>query len=122
MDGTTVIIYLACIIVLLMIGKIFYIPLKHILKLLLNSVLGGFIIYIVNIIGSTYNFHIGLNYVTAIFTGILGIPRCYCFNYYEIIIIKEFLRGFSKTLMEKFIQLLQISLNYEVYLHLNLYF
>ena len=82
MDGNTVIIYLACLIVLFIVGRIFYVPLKHILKLLLNTVLGGFLIYIVNIIGSSYNFHIGLNYVTAIFTGLLGVPRSYCFNNY----------------------------------------
>ena len=82
MDGNTVIIYLACLIVLFMIGKVFYVPLKHILKLLLNTILGGFILYIVNIIGSSYNFHIGLNYATAIFTGILGVPRSCCFNNY----------------------------------------
>ena len=74
MDLNTIIIYLACLIVLFIIGKIFYLPLKHIFKLLLNSVLGGLLIYIVNIIGASFNFHIGLNLGTAIFTGILGIP------------------------------------------------
>ena len=82
MDGNTVIIYLACLIVLFIIGRIFFVPLKHILKLLLNTVLGGFLIYIVNIIGSSYNFHMGLNYVTAIFAGLLGVPRSCCFNCY----------------------------------------
>ena len=80
MDATTVIIYLACLIILLIIGKVFFVPLKHVFKLLLNTVLGGVLIYIVNIIGSSYNFHIGLNCATAIFTGLLGVPRCYCFN------------------------------------------
>jgi inhibitor of the pro-sigma K processing machinery len=74
MSGTTVIIYLACIIILIMIGKVFYVPLKHIFKLILNTILGGLLIYIVNIIGSSYNFHVGLNYATAIFTGVLGVP------------------------------------------------
>ena len=32
-------------------------------------------IYIINLVGTLWNFHIGLNYVTAIFTGILGVPR-----------------------------------------------
>ena len=82
MDGTTVIIYLACLIALFIIGKIFFVPLKHILKLLLNTALGGVLIYIVNVIGSSYNFHIGLNWATAIFTGILGVPRSGCFNNY----------------------------------------
>ena len=74
MDLNTIIIYLACLIVLFIIGKIFYLPLKHIFKLLFNSILGGVLIYIVNIIGSSFNFHIGLNWGTAIFTGLLGVP------------------------------------------------
>ncbi len=89
MDGNTVIIYLACLIVLFIIGKVFYVPLKHILKLLLNSILGAFLIYIVNIIGNSFNFHIGLNFATAIFTGILGVPRRNSFNSNKVIIIKN---------------------------------
>ena len=74
MDGTTVIIYLACLIAIFIIGKIFFIPLKHIFKLLLNSILGGILIYIVNVFGSSFGFHIGLNVATAIFC------RYECFN------------------------------------------
>ena len=74
MDLNTIIIYLACLIVIFIIGKIFFVPLKHIVKLLINSVLGGFLIYIVNVIGGSFGFHIGLNVGTAIFTGRLGIP------------------------------------------------
>lgn len=40
MDINTVIIYLSCLIILFIIGRVFYLPLKHIFKLLLNSVLG----------------------------------------------------------------------------------
>lgn len=31
-------------------------------------------IYLINLIGSLFSFHIGLNYITAILAGILGIP------------------------------------------------
>ncbi len=31
-------------------------------------------IYLINLVGGIFNFHIGLNYITAIFTGILGVP------------------------------------------------
>lgn len=74
MDLNSIIVYLACLIVIIIIGKIFYVPLKHIIKLLINSVLGGLLIYIVNIVGASFNFHIGLNFGTAIFTGLLGVP------------------------------------------------
>ena len=74
MDLNTIIIYFACLIVIFIIGKIFYLPLKHIFKLLINSILGGVLIYIVYIVGASFNFHVGLNFGTAIFTGLLGIP------------------------------------------------
>ena len=74
MDINTIIIYLACLIVLFIVGKIFYLPLKHIFKLLLNSILGGFLIFVINVVGGSFGFHIGLNFWTAVFAGILGVP------------------------------------------------
>lgn len=74
MDGNTIIIYLACICFLFIFGRLFILPIKTILKLILNSIIGGILIYIINLIGGAFNFHIGLNFVTTIFTGVLGIP------------------------------------------------
>lgn len=74
MDFNSIIVYLGCIIFLFLIGKFFIIPLKIIMKIIGNSILGGILIYVVNLIGGMFNFHIGLNVVTAIVTGILGIP------------------------------------------------
>lgn len=70
------IIYIACICFLFLIGKIFILPIKSILKLVINSCIGGLLIYLINLVGGLFSFHIGLNYITAIFTGILGVPRC----------------------------------------------
>ena len=44
------------------------------LKLIFNSILGGFLIYFINQIGAPFNLHIGLNIITSIFIGIFGIP------------------------------------------------
>lgn len=74
MDQTTLLAYLAGIIVVFLIGRIFIVPLKVIFKLILNSILGGFLILLINLIGETWGFHIGLNIITAIFVGLLGIP------------------------------------------------
>ena len=74
MNMNTIIIFLACLIVLFIVGKVFYLPLKHIFKLIINSVLGGVLIYIVNVVGSSFGFHIGLNVGTAVFVGLLGVP------------------------------------------------
>ena len=74
MDGNSVITFLACIVFLFLFGRIFILPLKSIFKLILNSVLGGILIYMINMIGGAWGFSIGLNFFTSIFVGILGIP------------------------------------------------
>ena len=66
--------YVACIFFLLLFGRIFIIPIKKVLKIILNSILGGVTILLINIIGSFFEFHIGLNFFTSAIIGILGIP------------------------------------------------
>lgn len=72
------IIFLACICFLFIIGRIFIIPIKWLIKLVFNSILGGLIIFAINLIGSVWGFHIGLNFLTSIMVGILGIPGAIC--------------------------------------------
>lgn len=86
MDFNNIIAYIACIFFLFIFGKVFILPIKTILKLVLNSVLGGFLIFLINFIGAYFNFHIGLNLITSIFVGLLGIPGAIV-----IVIIKSFL-------------------------------
>ena len=74
MDSNSIIAYIACIFFLFIFGRIFIIPIKTILKLIINSILGALTIFIINLIGSLWGFHIGLNLITSIFVGILGIP------------------------------------------------
>lgn len=78
-----IITYLACICFIFIFGRIFIVPIKKILKLVLNSVLGGLTIFIINLIGAGFNFHIGLNVFTSILVGLLGLPGAVC-----LIIIK----------------------------------
>ena len=80
---TNIIIYLACICLIFIIGRIFIFPIKKILKLVLNSILGGLCIFIINLVGANFGFHIGLNFFTSILVGLLGLPGVVC-----LIIIK----------------------------------
>ena len=66
MESNQIITFLACIVFLFLFGRIFILPLKSIFKLILNSVLGGFLIYIVNMIGGFFGFFIGLNVYTCV--------------------------------------------------------
>ena len=86
LDNNTLIIYIACICFLFLFGRIFILPIKSVLKLVLNSILGGLIIYLINVVGGLFAFHIGLNYITAVLVGILGVPGAIL-----LIVLKMFL-------------------------------
>lgn len=74
MELTNILIVMGCAIAIFIIGKIFLFPIKKILKLVFNTIIGGAIIYIINLIGASFGFHIGLNIITSLVVGILGIP------------------------------------------------
>ncbi len=77
---TNIITYLACICFLFIFGRIFILPLKKLLKIIANSILGGIVIYVINLIGATFNFHIGLNFFTSILIRTFRSSWCNCFN------------------------------------------
>ena len=54
--------------------SMFVVPIKFILKLLFNSLLGGIAIALINVVGNVFGIHIALNIVTAAAVGILGVP------------------------------------------------
>ncbi len=78
--------YLACICFIFIFGKIFIIPIKKIIKIILNSILGGIVIFIINIIGVNFGFHIGLNIFTSILVGLLGLPGVVCLIVVKLLI------------------------------------
>lgn len=80
-----IITFLACICLLFIFGRIFIVPIKKILKLVINSLLGAIVIYVINFIGGTFGFHIGLNIFTSLIIRIIRLARCYLFNCYKII-------------------------------------
>ena len=79
-----ILIFISCICLLFIIGRIFIVPIKWILKLVFNSVLGGILIWIINLIGVTWGFHIGLNLYTSILVRIVRNTRSNIFNCYKI--------------------------------------
>ena len=73
-----IITFLASICFLFIFGKVFILPIKKIFKLVINSILGGLTIFLINLIGANFGFHIGLNIFTSIGIGLLGIPGAVC--------------------------------------------
>lgn len=78
--------YLACICFLFIFGKIFIVPIKKVLKLVINSILGGVSIFFINLIGGIWGFHIGLNIFTSILVGLLGLPGAVCLVILKLLI------------------------------------
>ena len=74
MDITVIISFATCIIFLLIFGKVLLFPMKKIIGIVLHSLLGGLLIWIINIVGTSFGFHIGLNIISAVIVGLLGIP------------------------------------------------
>lgn len=65
---------IACVGILFFFGKTFYLPIRKGIKVVINSFLGGVLIFVINLIGISFNFHIGLNVLNSIVVGVLGIP------------------------------------------------
>ena len=101
MDVKLISIYLACIIGILIIGRIFIVPIKIIVKLIINSILGAFLIYIINIIGINFSFHIGINLITTLLTGILGIPGVLLLIFLQIFLLWHFKFRFFDNIFAK---------------------
>lgn len=53
---------------------IFFNPLKQILKMILNGILGGFLIYLSNTVFLSLGFNVGLNIITLSVSTFLGLP------------------------------------------------
>ena len=53
---------------------IFMKPIKTVLKFVANSILGLLVLLVVNLVGSLWGIHIGLNPFMAIAVGLLGVP------------------------------------------------
>lgn len=66
--------FLLAIIFLFLVVKIFSWPIKMLFKLLANAVLGVILLVIVNYIGASFDFAIGINWITALIAGFFGVP------------------------------------------------
>lgn len=63
--------YAGIIVLIFLVGKVFLWPLKFVLKLVISSLIGGIIIFLINAIGLLI---IPLNILTAVIVGVLGVP------------------------------------------------
>lgn len=74
LDGNIILAYLFGIVLLYLAGWILLVPLKILWRLIYNSIIGALCLIIINAFGGFFGIHIGLNPITAICCGFLGLP------------------------------------------------
>ncbi|MDR1701613.1 MAG: pro-sigmaK processing inhibitor BofA family protein [Sporomusaceae bacterium] len=73
-EPSVIIAYAFGLILIYFIFKLFYLPVKLVLKLVYNAVIGGLMLYALNFIGQYFDFTVAINAITALTVGFLGIP------------------------------------------------
>lgn len=61
-------------IIIFLLGKALLFPIKVILRILANSILGGVLLIVIDLIGAGFGLMIPVNPINALVVGILGIP------------------------------------------------
>ncbi len=61
-------------ILIYLMGRTLLVPLKSLLKLLLNSLIGGILLLLINSFGAVVGITIPLNGLNAVTVGVLGLP------------------------------------------------
>ena len=73
-DFNVVIAYVVGLLLLFVIGWLLITPLKLLLKFLLNGVIGGLMLWVLNLVGGYIGISVVINPVTALIAGFLGVP------------------------------------------------
>jgi inhibitor of the pro-sigma K processing machinery len=74
MDYAAVLAYAFGLLLLYVVGRVLIMPLKIVIKLIYNALIGGVVLLILNFIGGYIGLHIALNPITALLVGFLGVP------------------------------------------------
>ena len=61
-------------ILLYLVGWLLLVPFKAVLKFLGNAILGGIMLWVINLLGSSLGISLALNPVNALVAGFLGVP------------------------------------------------
>lgn len=88
MGITVVFAYLFGIIILYLLAQIFYVPLKTLVKLIFNGIIGGLLLALFNIVGSYWGLYLAINPITALVAGLLGLPGILLLLVLRYILIK----------------------------------
>lgn len=75
MENLTVLIsYAFGLFLLYLIARLFLVPLRILVRLLYNGIIGGLLLWLVNLVGGFFSVMIPINPITALAAGFLGVP------------------------------------------------
>lgn len=74
MDYNALVAYAVGLILLYLMARLLFLPIRLLLVLLYNGLVGGVLLWMVNLVGGYIGLHVGLNPVTALLAGFLGLP------------------------------------------------
>lgn len=66
--------FVLAVIVLLLLGRLMIIPVKIVMRIIYNIILGGLALWVLNLVTGWFGIHFALNPYTAAIAGFLGVP------------------------------------------------
>jgi len=88
MDVNIIIAFTLGLVLIYLIGRVMLVPIKWVLKLLINALVGGIILGVINYFGTILGIHVPINPITALAVGFLGIPGVVLLIVIQQIILK----------------------------------
>lgn len=85
-EFNVVLAYLFGIILIYLVGRIFLMPLKLVIRLIYNGLIGGIMLWVLNLIGASFGFTIAINPITALVAGFLGLPGIVLLVLFKILV------------------------------------
>ncbi len=74
MDYRVVFAFLFGLLLIYVVVRLLYLPLRWLLVVLYNGLIGGVALWLFNLVGSYLGLHIAINPLTALIAGFLGVP------------------------------------------------
>jgi inhibitor of the pro-sigma K processing machinery len=73
-DFSVILAYAFGLLLLYIVGWLLVMPIKFILRLIYNGIIGGIMLWVLNLVGGFFDVQVAINPVTALIAGFLGIP------------------------------------------------
>lgn len=66
--------FFVALIVLYIVLKIISAPVKIVIKLMINAFVGGAVLFLINLVGASFDFVLDITWLTSLIVGIFGVP------------------------------------------------